>query len=145
MATPILVKPPQRLAPNPALATPAPASPPISAWELLEGSPTCQVSTFQVVAPISAPKITRVSTRPGSITPVPTVFATLRPKTRKAMKLKKAAQHTANCGLSTRVDTMVAMELAASCRPLTRSNSRATKMSPISSGGTGREKSIGSL
>ena len=54
-----------------------------------------QLSYTKVVAPISAPKITRVSTRPGSITPVPTVFATLRPKTRKAMKLKKAAQRTA--------------------------------------------------
>ena len=32
----------------------------------------------------------------------------------KAMKLKKAAQATATCGLSTRVETTVAIELAAS-------------------------------
>ena len=42
------------------------------------------------------------------------------------MKLKKAAQNTAYCGRSTRVDTMVAIELAASCSPLRKSNSSAT-------------------
>ena len=42
------------------------------------------------------------------------------------MKLKKAAQSTAYCGRSTRVETMVAIELAASCRPFRKSNSRAT-------------------
>ena len=40
------------------------------------------------------------------------------------MKLKNAAQATAYCGRSTRVETMVAMELAASCRPLRKSNSQ---------------------
>ncbi len=34
------------------------------------------------------------------------------------MKLKNAAHMTAYCGRSTRVETMVAIELAASCRPL---------------------------
>ena len=42
------------------------------------------------------------------------------------MKLKNAAQNTAYCGRSTRVDTMVAIELAASCSPLRKSNSSAT-------------------
>ena len=46
--------------------------------------------------------------------PLPTVAATSRPKNRKAMKLKNAAHRTAHCGRSTRVDTMVAMEFAAS-------------------------------
>ena len=40
------------------------------------------------------------------------------------MKLKKAAQQTASCGLSTRVETTVAIELAASCRPFRKSNSK---------------------
>ena len=62
--------------------------------------------------------------------PEPTVCATLRPNTRKAMKLKKAAQMTASCGLSTRVETIVAMELAASWRPFRRSNSSATAIRP---------------
>ena len=42
------------------------------------------------------------------------------------MKLKNAAQSTAYCGRSTRVDTIVAIELAASCNPLRKSNSSAT-------------------
>ncbi len=42
------------------------------------------------------------------------------------MKLKKAAQITAYCGRSTRVETIVAIELAASCNPLRKSNSSAT-------------------
>src|SRR5947209_10586528 len=52
----------------------------------------------------------------------------------KATKLKKEAQNTAYCGRSTRVDTMVAIEFAASCRPLRKSNSKATAIKPISSG-----------
>ena len=42
------------------------------------------------------------------------VAATCWPKTRKAMKLKKAAQKTATWGERTRVETTVAIELAAS-------------------------------
>ena len=40
---------------------PAPSSPPISAWLLLDGMPSTQVMTFQAIAPISAPKITCAS------------------------------------------------------------------------------------
>ena len=50
------------------------------------------------------------------------------------MKLKNAAQATAYCGRSTRVETMVAMELAASCRPLRKSKASATAISAISTG-----------
>ena len=50
---------------------------------------------FQMIAPISAPKITRASTTSAAMMPVPIVWATCRPKNRKAMKLKKAAQNTA--------------------------------------------------
>ena len=57
--------------------------------------PSTQVSRFQTIAPISAPKITRSSMTSGVTMPVPTVLATCRPKNRKAMKLKKAAQTTA--------------------------------------------------
>ena len=105
---------------------PAPTSPPISACELDDGMPKYQVIRFQLIAPISAPKITRGSTIAASTMPRPTVSATCRPKNRNAMKLKKAAQATAYCGRSTRVETMVAMELAASCRPLRKSNASAT-------------------
>ena len=112
---------------SPALAMPAPTRPPISACELLDGMPSHQVTRFQTIAPISAPKITRgVDDAAPSMMPVPIVSATCRPKNRKAMKLKKAAQTTAYCGRSTRVETMVAMELAASCRPLRKSKASAT-------------------
>ena len=46
--------------------------------------------------------------------PLPTVFATPSPSTNAATKLKKAAQTTALRGESTRVETTVAIELAAS-------------------------------
>src|SRR5689334_16183381 len=62
--------------------------------------------------------------------PVPTVFATCRPNTANAMKLKNAAQTTAVLGLSTRVDTTVAIELAASCSPFMKSKSSATPTRP---------------
>ena len=53
-----------------------------------------------------------------SIMPEPTVFATAVPKTNAAAKLKNAAQMTALPGDSTRVETTVAIELAASWKPL---------------------------
>src|SRR5436309_2064305 len=62
---------------------------------------------------------------------MPMVLATCRPKTANATKLKKAAHNTAYCGRSTRVDTMVTIELAASCNPLRKSNSSATAINPI--------------
>ncbi len=50
------------------------------------------------------------------------------------MKLKNAAQNTATCGDRTRVDTTVAIELAASWSPFSRSNSRAMPTRPTSMG-----------
>jgi hypothetical protein len=46
--------------------------------------------------------------------PDPTVLATAVPKPNAAAKLKNAAQITAFPGVRTRVETMVAIELAAS-------------------------------
>src|SRR5688572_14438494 len=62
----------------------------------------------------------------GSTMPLPMVAATCRPKNRNAMKLKKAAQTMAHCGLIAPVDTIVAIELAASWKPLRKSNASAT-------------------
>jgi hypothetical protein len=76
--------------------------------------PSHHVIRFHTIAPDRAPNITAASTASADTIPVPTVCATLRPKNRKAMKLKKAAHATAYCGGSTRVDTTVAIELAAS-------------------------------
>src|SRR3989338_2489218 len=56
---------------------------------------------------------------------LPSVLATCRPKKAKAMKLKKAAHMTAYLGDSTRVATMVAIELAASWKPFRKSKNSA--------------------
>jgi hypothetical protein len=102
---------------KPALATPAPANPPMRACEEEVGSPSHQVRKFQAIAPVSPAKITASLTTAGS-TVLPTVLATLVWNTRKARKLKLAAQTTAILGVSTRVETTVAIELAASWKPL---------------------------
>ena len=91
----VLLTPPHTTARHPALATPAPTSPPISACDEEDGMPATQVMTFHAIAPPSAPKITLASTMSGSIIPLPTVCATLRPNTAKATKLNVAAHTTA--------------------------------------------------
>ena len=55
------------------------------------------------------------------------VFATAVPKVNAATKLKNAAQMTATRGERTRVETTVAMEFAASWKPLRKSKLRATR------------------
>lgn len=55
------------------------------------------------------------------------VAATAVPKANGAMKFQAAAQTTAQNGRRTRVETMVAMELAASCQPLVKSNAKLMK------------------
>ncbi len=82
---------------------------------------------------MSPARITHSSTTAVSTTPLPTVRATLTPKPNAATKLKNAAQTTACSGESTRVDTTVAIELAASWKPLMKSKTSATKMMPTTS------------
>ncbi len=75
--------------------------------------------------------------RPANTTPIDStswittsfamVVATCVPNTRKATKLKNAAHATAMRGVSTRVETTVAIELAASWKPLTKSKPSATR------------------
>ncbi len=130
IASNVLDNPLQTAAEIPALAMPPPTSPPIKACELEDGIPNPQVIRFQTMAPIKAAKITWASITLGSTIPVPMVCATFSPNTRKATKLKNAAQNTAYCGRSTRVETIVAIELAASCNPLRKSNSSATAINP---------------
>jgi hypothetical protein len=98
---------------QPAWAMPAPITPPISACDDEVGRPSHQVVRFQAIAPTSPANTTASPTAAGSMI-VPTVSATWVRKTTKAMKLKNAAQTTASRGLSTLVDTTVAIELAAS-------------------------------
>jgi hypothetical protein len=67
-----------------------------------------------MMAPLKPPNTTAKVTMLMSIMPAPTVLATAVPKVNAATKLKKAAQITALPGDNTRVDTTVAIELAAS-------------------------------
>ena len=102
---------------QPALVMPAPTTPPISACDDEVGRPSHQVVRFQAMAPTRPPNTTASLTALGLMI-VPTVLATWVLKTRKAMKLKNAAHTTASRGLSTLVETTVAIELAASWKPL---------------------------
>src|SRR5215217_5980899 len=112
---------------KPALATPAPANPPMRACDEEVGSPSHQVRKFQAMAPTSPAKTTASLTTSES-TVLPTVLATPVWNTKKAAKLKKAAQRTAIRGVSTRVETTVAIELAASWKPLVKSKTSASAM-----------------
>src|SRR6185312_9093234 len=106
----------QRSAPQPAWATPAPAIPPMSACDDDVGRPHHQVRRSHTMAPTRPARIT--TTYLGSSALMCTIFdtvsATFGAKMNMATKLKNAAHSTAVCGLSTRVDTTVAIELAAS-------------------------------
>ncbi len=95
-----------------------PTRPPISACEDDDGSPKYQVIRFQVIAP-TRPAIT--ITRPwlplpGSMTSL-TVFATFWPR-KAPTKFITAAMLSATRGVSARVETEVAIALAASWKPL---------------------------
>src|SRR4029077_6458527 len=71
-------------------------------------------------------------TSSSRIMPLPIVLATAVPSRNAATKLKKAAQITASLGDRTRVDTTVAMLLAASWKPFRKSKIRATAIVMVS-------------
>src|SRR5712672_170484 len=83
---------------------------------------------FQVMAPRRPARRTFSSTISMWTMPLPMVLATAVPKTKAATKFQKAAQTTARKGVSTRVETTVAMELAASCQPFENSKARVRAM-----------------
>ena len=66
------------------------------------------------MAPANPAMTTYWVTSSSRIMPLPMVFATAVPNKKAATKLKNAAQITASLGESTRVETTVAMLLAAS-------------------------------
>jgi hypothetical protein len=94
-----------------------PASPPRSACDDDVGRPHHHVSRSHTTAPRSAAPTSGSVTTCAS-TPLAMLPATCVLKTRNATKLKNAAHTTARRGLSTRVETTVAIELAASWKPL---------------------------
>src|SRR5215510_7462822 len=91
------------------------------AWDEDVGSPHHQVSRSHTIAPTSPAMTTYCVTESIRIIPPPMVLATAVPRKKAATKLKKAAHSTANFGESTRVDTTVAMLLAASWKPFRKS------------------------
>src|ERR1700676_5394779 len=96
----------------------APMNPPRRVWDELEGMPNHQVSRFQAIAPMSPEKMTS-SVIKRKLTELAIVLPILNSPIRyfeikNAAKLNSAAQSTAWKGVKTLVDTMVAMELAAS-------------------------------
>ena len=121
---------------GPEATSAAPARPPIRACDEEVGRPSHQVMMFQISAPSTAARMMGGVTAAGSTTPLPMVFATCTPKTRKAAKLKNAAHITARRGESTRVHTTVAMELAASWKPLLKSKASAMTMMATTLNGT---------
>ena len=118
MNTPILRSPSAISTCPPAFATAAPAMPPTSACDELVGSPRKNVSRFHEMAPTRPAKIMPTDRTSWITTSLAIVSATWVPNTRKATKLNTAAHTTAVRGESTRVDTTVAIELAASWKPL---------------------------
>src|SRR5512135_285608 len=103
---------------------PEPERPPISACELDDGKPHHQVNRFHTIAP--ARPLMTTHTNAGSLALTLTIFeivlATPCWKMNSATKLKTVAHSTASRGDSTRVDTTVAIEFAASWKPLITSN-----------------------
>src|SRR5262245_23052114 len=104
----------------------------MSACEELVGSPKYHVMTSHTMAPMS-PQSKTQSRHGSAIRSIetrspPMVCATRVPKSKNATKLKNAAQATATPGESTRVETTVAIELAASCQPFATSKISATTM-----------------
>src|SRR5262252_6603150 len=107
---------------------PAPAAPPMSACDELVGRPHHHVKRSHTIAPKRPASTTYTYAGSSAVifTILEIVSATLGAKMSMAMKLKNAAHHTATRGDSTRVETTVAIELAASWNPLITSNSSAT-------------------
>ena len=99
--------------PHPAFATAAPASPPTRACDELVGMPNNQVTRSHRIAPINPEKTMPIVMAFWSTTSFAMVAATLVPRI-TATRCHRAAQATATRGVSTRVETTVAISLAAS-------------------------------
>src|SRR4051812_12689728 len=115
------------MAGQPPRATAAPAYPPMSACEELDGIPKYHVMRFQTIAPSNPPRMTFGVTMLCTIMPPPIAFATASDPVNAAAKLNTAAHSTAASGLNTRVPTIVAMEFAESWKPLLKSKMKATR------------------
>ena len=110
--------PTQKICP-PGANSDAPTSPPNRACDDEDGMPKYQVIRFQTIAPTRPAKTTPRLARPGGrpMMPLPTVAATFPPRN-EPIRLPTAAMTSAIRGVSARVETEVAIALAASWKPL---------------------------
>src|SRR5580698_7083978 len=106
---------------DPAAASIAPMTPPISACDELDGMPSSQVTRFQTIAPASPANTTVSVTRPVSTRPLAIVAATDRDRNAPT-RFSTADRPTATRGLSALVAMDVAIALAVSWNPLVKSN-----------------------
>src|SRR4030095_16548322 len=97
----------------PAAAMVAPTTPPISAWDELDGIPQYQVMRFQVIPPHSPANTTVRFTSLVCTRPLAMVAATLRDNN-ATTRLSTADSAPAARGRSARVATDVAIALAVS-------------------------------
>src|SRR3954452_23172943 len=119
--------PSPRTALDPAAAKAAPTTPPISAWEELDGSPKYQVTRFHEIAPISPAKTTVGVIAPELTTSCATVAATAREMNAPA-KFSTPPYLTPSRGGIARVEIDVATTFAVSWNPLVTSKTRAVPM-----------------
>src|SRR3954462_9288259 len=105
----------------------APTSPPIRAWEELDGIAKYQVIKFHPTAAIKAARTTDCVTAPGSTMPLPRVAATSVAMSAPRM-FATAAMPSATGGLKARVQIDVAMAFAESWKPVQNWNRRAFAM-----------------
>src|SRR5919198_3283526 len=101
-----------------------PTTPPISAWDELEGRPKYQVIRFQAIAPIRPPNTISGVTRSDCTTSLATVAATAREMNAPA-KFRSAAYPTASRGGIALVEMVVATTLAVSWNPFVKSKASA--------------------
>jgi hypothetical protein len=101
------------------------------AWLELVGRPRYQVIRFHVIAPTIPASTTSSVITLASTTPLATVAATSS-DTNAPRKLSTAAPSTASRGEMARVETLVAIALAASWKPLVKSKKNATATTALS-------------
>ncbi len=116
-----------------AAARPAPTVPPIRECVEEDGSPKYQVIRFQTIAPSTPTAITvRPVTPVGGLITLLMVLATCWPM-KAPSRFITAAMMSAALGVSARVETEVAIALAASWKPLVDSKPSEMKMTSSSS------------
>ena len=116
----------------PAAASVDPMTPPISAWEELDGMPSSQVSRFQMIPPARPAKTTVSVTRPVSTRPLAMVAATLSDRNAPT-RFSTPDSATAMRGDRASVAIEVAIALPVSWKPLVKSKASAVTTTSASS------------